>query len=90
MIQGRRGLCLALETSQHKRVSGHVLWQELESYEAMKACVLSLVDNAHASAAEPFNDVVMRDGVSDEGGEIRHFADILAEAHVNESTGPAS
>ena len=56
----------------------------------MKACVFGLVDHAHTSTTEPFNDVVMREGLSDEGGEIRHFADILAEAHVNESTGAAS
>jgi hypothetical protein len=31
--------------------------------------------------------VVMRDGLSDEGGEIRHFADILAEARAMQSAG---
>jgi hypothetical protein len=39
--------------------------EEFESDEAAEACVFGLVDHAHTSTAEPFSDVVMRDGLPD-------------------------
>ncbi len=78
MIEGRRGLGLALETSQRLRFAGHLVGQEFQRNEAVQAGVLGFVDNAHATAAKLFQDGVMRDFLAD------HVSRILAR--VSKST----
>lgn len=41
---------------------GNIFGQEFERDEATKLGVLSLVDDTHATAAQPLDDAVVRDG----------------------------
>ena len=61
VIQRRCSLRFALKTSECLRVAGNFFRQKLESNETMKPRVLSLVDDAHAAAAELLDDSIMRD-----------------------------
>ena len=65
VIQGRGGLRFALETGQGLGIAGNVLRQKLERDEAMKASVLSLVDDTHATAAEFFENAVVGECLAD-------------------------
>src|SRR5437879_13358425 len=65
MIQGRRGLGLALKAGERLRVAGDVFREKFEGDEAMQARVFSLIDHAHAATAEFFDDAVVRDGLAD-------------------------
>jgi len=65
MIERRSGLRLALKTRQSLRVFDNVVGQKFQGDETMKGNVLSLVNHAHAAAAEFFDDAVMRDRLAD-------------------------
>ena len=67
MVQRGGGLGFALETAQRLRVSGDVVGKKFQRDEAVQARVFGLVDNAHAAAAELFDDAVVRDGLADHG-----------------------
>jgi hypothetical protein len=58
-------LRLAFETSESLRVAGNIVRQELECDEAMKPGVLGLVNHAHATAAELFDDTIVRNNLPD-------------------------
>ena len=62
MIQRRRGLRLALKTSERLRIARHVIRKELQRDEAVQPGVFGLVDHTHAAAAELLDDAVVRDG----------------------------
>src|SRR6266542_2189476 len=64
VIQCRRGLGFALKTSKSLRIASNCLWQEFESNEAMQPRVLGLIHHSHAATAEFFDDLVVRDGLS--------------------------
>ena len=49
-----------------------IIWQEFQSNEAAKFGVLGLVDNAHAPAAEFFDNAVVRDGLPNELAGCSH------------------
>ena len=66
MIQGRGRLSFALKAFEGLRVSGHVVGQELQRDETAEFDILGLVDHAHTTAAEFFDDAVMGDGFADE------------------------
>ncbi len=63
---GPATLRFPLEASQSLRVPGEIIGQKLQSHKAMERQILSLVDNAHASAAQLFDDAVVRDGLPDQ------------------------
>ena len=65
VIQGGSSLRFALKAAERLWVSGNFIGKELESDEAMQSRVLSLVDHAHAAAAQLLDDPVMRDGLAD-------------------------
>ena len=65
MIQGGRGLRLALKTTERLGIARHLIRKELQSNEAVQASVLGLVDHTHPSAAEFFEDPVVRDRLPD-------------------------
>jgi hypothetical protein len=68
MIQRRRGLRFALETAESLRIAGNFIRKEFQRDETMQTRVFRFVHDAHASAAEFFDDAVMRDGEADERG----------------------
>jgi hypothetical protein len=51
MIQGRRSLRFALETSQGLAIASDCIGQEFQRNETMKASVLGPVDDTHAATA---------------------------------------
>jgi hypothetical protein len=53
------------ETVQCPRVSGNVIWQELERNETNELGVLGLVNHAHTVGAELLDDAVARNGQTD-------------------------
>jgi hypothetical protein len=61
MIQGGRGLCLAAETRDGLKVKGNVVRKELERDQPMKASVFGLVNDAHPTAPDLFDDEVVGD-----------------------------
>ena len=65
MVQGRRRLGLALEAGQSLRIAGYLVGQKLEGDEAMQPRVFGLVDHAHAPAAQPLDNSVVRDSLAD-------------------------
>jgi hypothetical protein len=65
VVQGRCGLRFALKAGEGLGIAGNVIGQELEGYEAMQASVFGFVDNTHATAAQLFDDAVVRDGLTD-------------------------
>jgi hypothetical protein len=56
-----------------------IVGQEFEGYKAVKVGVLCLVDNTHSSAAEFFDDAVVRDVMADHGA-MSWYAANLAES----------
>src|SRR5580658_1676376 len=73
VIQSRRGSCFAAEARESLGVLRQLLGQKFQGHKAAQFEVLGLVDYAHASAANPFDKPVMRDG-----GAHREFARFVA------------
>jgi len=80
MIQGGGSLSLALKSGQRLRISSNVLRQKLERDEAPEPGVLSFVNHTHAATAELFDDAVVRNGLSNKGERVSHWAGILVFA----------
>src|ERR1700733_32937 len=74
MIERRCSAAFAAESFDGLPVLGNVVWKEFQSNNATEARVLSLVDYAHSSAAQFFQDAVVRDGAAFDGGSIRHVS----------------
>ena len=70
VIERGCGLGFALETGERLRIAGNFIGQELEGDKAMQPGVFRLVDNAHATAAELFDDAIVRDGLADHWSRI--------------------
>jgi hypothetical protein len=66
-------LSFALEASQRLGVFGYFFGQKLKRDKSVESYILSLVDDAHAAAPEPFEDTVVRDGLADQAGRICHW-----------------
>jgi hypothetical protein len=65
VVQGGRGLGLALKTGKHLRVFGYVRGKKLQGDKAIEFDILSLVDDAHPATTKLLSNVVMRDGFAD-------------------------
>ena len=59
------GACFALETFERFRLPHGLVWQKLNGDVASELHVLRLEYDAHAAAAEPFEDAIVRDRVTD-------------------------
>jgi hypothetical protein len=83
VIQCGRRLGFALKAGERLRVTGNIFWQELEGDEAMEPCVLSLTNYSHPTAAQLFDNAVVRDRLAD------HWAEMLGlrRGQVNEMLG---
>jgi hypothetical protein len=66
MVQGGGSSGLAAKTLEGLRVAGHLLGQELQGDKTAQVGVFGLVNDAHAAAAELFDDAVVRDGLADQ------------------------
>jgi hypothetical protein len=64
VIEGRGGLGFALKAGKGLRIAGDIFRKKLESDETMEMGVLSLVNDAHATATKLVDDAVMRDGLA--------------------------
>src|ERR1700675_4050736 len=64
MVERRGSSRFTAESLQRLPVLRHILRQELQCNETVKASVLGLVHDAHASAAELLDDAVMRDDLA--------------------------
>ena len=65
MIQCRRRLRLALEARQSLGVLSNFIRQELQGDKALETGVFGLVDDAHPTTTEFFENAVMRDCLFD-------------------------
>ena len=74
VVQLGGGLGLALEALEGGRVPGHLRGEELEGHAASEPRVLRLVDDAHAPAAQPRRDPVVRDRLADHRRVVRIVA----------------
>ena len=63
VIQSGGGFGFATEALEGLGVAGQVIWEKFEGDEAVETSLFGLVDNTHATAAEPFEDAVVRDCV---------------------------
>src|SRR5271156_1466826 len=66
MIQSRSSLGFALKAAESLGIFGDFVGEEFERHKAAQSYVFSFVDDAHASAADFFNDAVVRNGLSDQ------------------------
>jgi hypothetical protein len=83
MIQRGGGLGFALETLKRLLFSYDVVRKELQGNETAQPGIFGFVNDAHASAAEFFDNVKMCDGAADEGRGIRHVSPILESRGVS-------
>jgi hypothetical protein len=67
MVERRRGTRFPLES--FNRIVGvrNLVRQKLEGHLAPKARILGLIDDAHAAAAQLFQDAIVRDHFADHG-----------------------
>jgi len=72
MVQCGCGLGFALEAAECLRVAGNFLGQKFQGDETLQAGVFGFVDDAHTSAVDAFDDVVMGNGVADERRSFGH------------------
>ena len=68
MVESGGGAGFALETFESLWVVGDVVGEEFESDEAAELGVFGFVDDAHSAAAEFFDDAVVGNRLSDQGG----------------------
>ena len=91
MVQGGCGLSFSLEAREGLRVFRDVVRQEFQCYETVETDILGFVHDAHATAAEAFQDAIVREGLVKERIVAGHVEDILGcgKRQVNEETVPA-
>ena len=68
MVESRGGLCFPLKAGQGLGVLRDVIGQELQGDKAVQGYIFGLVNDAHPTAAQLFNNAVVRDGLSDQVG----------------------
>src|SRR4029077_5129826 len=90
MVERRSGLRFTLETFHCLAIVCNGFRQELQRDEAAKPGVFGLVDHAHSTAAELFDDAVVRNRGADEGICAFHLPLILGggRRQVNEGRPP--
>ena len=64
MIERRGSFGLALETGESAGISRDVIGQKLEGDKSTELYILGLIDDAHPSAAQFLDNVVMRYGLA--------------------------
>ncbi len=69
--RGRAGF--PFEALEGLRVVSEIVGKKFESDKTAEARVFGFVDDAHSTAAEFIDDAVVRDGLADQGGRLRHW-----------------
>ena len=77
MVQRGRSLRLPLEAAEGLCVVGEFVGQKLQGDVATEFQVFRLVNHTHAPAADPAEDAVMGDRLTDGLGRSSHWADML-------------
>ncbi len=72
MVERGGGAGFALEAFEGLRIASEIVGEKFERDEAAEAGVFGFVDDAHAAAAEFFDDAVMRDRLADQRRRIGH------------------
>lgn len=72
VVQRGSSLGFAFETRQRLRIPGYVVGKKLERDAAVQTRVARPAHHAHSTAAEPFCDAVVGDGLTDQGVGARH------------------
>ena len=67
VIQRRSSLRLTLEPAKRLRIARHFVRQKLQGDETMQPSVFGFINYAHSTAAELFEDVIVRDCFADHG-----------------------
>src|SRR5436309_12271873 len=67
MIQGGSCPRFTLKSLQRLMIGRELIGQELESNVAAQTQVFGLIDHTHATAAQSFQDAVMRNGLANHG-----------------------
>ena len=70
MIQRRCGTSLASKTFKGLGIGGRIIGEKLERDETSQLGVFGFINHAHATAAQEFNDAVVRDGLADHGKRL--------------------
>jgi hypothetical protein len=71
MIQGRRGARLTLKSIGGRLIARELGWEKLDRNRAAESNILRAVDDAHAAAAQRFENAIVSDGLSpDRTGQI--------------------
>ena len=83
MVQSRSGSRLAPKTLQHLGIAGDLVGQKFERHEAAQFGVFCLVNDAHSTDAQLFEDAVASDGLAHHRGKILRWRNW----QVNESRG---
>ena len=66
MVQAGSGLSFLAKARQGLKIGVCGLEQKLERHQPVKACIFGFINHAHATAAETFQNAVMRDGLADQ------------------------
>ncbi len=77
MVQGGRSLGFPLESAEGLRVVGEFVGKKLEGDVATELQVFGLVHHAHAPAADPAEDAVMGNCLTDGLRRRGHWVDML-------------
>src|SRR5277367_219136 len=88
MIQRAGRASFAAKSVSGLRIPGGFRGQKFQSDEAAQICVLSFVDDTHATAPEFFEDVVVGDGSPEEWLRIGHLAFILGARSLRSQRAP--
>src|SRR6185436_5473937 len=90
MIERRGGLRLPLETLAGSRVVVVGVGEELQRDITAQACVLGLVDDAHAPASQFLEDAVMGDGLANHWMKPSIAVPVLASAFMSAQGSPGA
>ena len=69
MVETGSSLSFATKTRKKVLVGSDVLRKKLQGDAATERCILGLENDTHAAAAQPLQNAVVRDGLSDHGVE---------------------
>ncbi len=82
VIQRRSGARLALKSLQQLAVLGHIQRKKLQGHSAAEMGILSFIHHTHATRAQFVHNLVMQEGLSDEGINLVHIRRLMVSGRV--------